>query len=258
MSDARRSQTRAVTAFVAILLAVGATFAACTSYQRQNGEECIKNVDCLSNYCLSQACSPPPPILVGSAYEEAGQSQDSGSGVDSGSGAPDTGTSSDSAGSNADSSGDSSADGPPADSAGEPDASDGQASLGEAQAWRRSRRRRCFGTRCIRRIRTAGAKTPTPMEPTLSFSRAARRAPPEPPCRRVIRNGRRPSHPSVKAPLRRARAPRGAFVPPPLPGAAPLRRRAPRARRRARPDASRSPRFAWAQSTTSWRTPPGG
>src|SRR5271170_7132148 len=106
MSDARRSQTRAAIAFVAVVLAIGASFGACTSYDRQNGEECLKDVDCLSNYCLAQACASPPPVLIGSSYEEAGASGDSGGGsVDSGSGAPDTGTSSDSAGSNADSSG---------------------------------------------------------------------------------------------------------------------------------------------------------
>jgi hypothetical protein len=127
MSDARRSQTRAVTAFVAIVLAVGATFAACTSYQRQNGEDCIKDVDCLSNYCLTQVCSAPPPLLVGPAYE-GGASEDTGTGgVDSSPGAPDTGSAVDSG---SDSGGDSSADGPPAaDSAAEPDAADGQASL---------------------------------------------------------------------------------------------------------------------------------
>jgi hypothetical protein len=127
MSDARRSQTRAVTAFVAIVLAIGAAFAACTSYQRQNGEDCIKDVDCLSNYCLAQVCAPPPPLLVGGAYD-GGVSEDTGTGgVDSSPGAPDTATAVDSG---SDSSGDSSADGPPAgDSAGEPDAGDGQASL---------------------------------------------------------------------------------------------------------------------------------
>jgi hypothetical protein len=128
MSDARRSQTRAAIAFVAIVLAIGASFGACTDYQRQNGEECLKGTDCVSNYCLAQACASPPPILIGSSYEEAGQSEDSGGGVESGSGAPDTGTSSDSA-SKADSSGDSSADGPPArdeagQDSGEEDASD--------------------------------------------------------------------------------------------------------------------------------------
>jgi hypothetical protein len=113
MSDARRSQTRARVAFVAIVVATGAAFGACTNYDRQNGEGCLKDSDCVSNYCLEQTCAAPPPILVGS-YEDAGTSQDSGSSTaDTGGSAPDSGGSSDSSAST-DSSGDSSADGPPA------------------------------------------------------------------------------------------------------------------------------------------------
>jgi len=111
MKDARRSQTRAAIAFVSILAAIGAGFGACTSYQRPNGENCLKDADCLTGYCLAQVCSTPPPTLNGSSYEDGSASEDTGSGA-----APDTGTpASDSASSSTpDSSGDSATDGPPA------------------------------------------------------------------------------------------------------------------------------------------------
>ncbi|MGO8996141.1 MAG: hypothetical protein ACLQVI_22750 [Polyangiaceae bacterium] len=110
MKDARRLQTRAAIAFVAIVAAIGAGFGACTSYQRPNGENCLKDADCLTNYCVAQVCSNPPNTLNGSSYEDGSVSEDSGGG-----GSPDTGTAAtDSASpSKPDSSGDSATDGPP-------------------------------------------------------------------------------------------------------------------------------------------------
>jgi hypothetical protein len=70
MSDARRSHTRAIIAFVAIVGSIGAAFGACTSYQRANGEDCLKDNDCLSGYCLAQYCGLPPPSLDTSNYED--------------------------------------------------------------------------------------------------------------------------------------------------------------------------------------------
>lgn len=92
MRGARRLQTRAVIAFVATVASVGAAVGACTSYLRSNGEECIKDLDCLSGYCLAQVCGTPGPILNGSSYGDGGTS----SGEDSGStGTPETGTGAD-------------------------------------------------------------------------------------------------------------------------------------------------------------------
>ena len=68
MSDARRSQSRAIFAVVAVAISVGAGFAACTSYQRANGEACLKDIDCISGYCLAQKCDNPAPSLAGTSY----------------------------------------------------------------------------------------------------------------------------------------------------------------------------------------------
>jgi hypothetical protein len=103
MSDARRSQTRAIIAFVAVVTTIGAAFGACTSYARANGEECLKNVDCLSGYCIAQTCGNPAPVLAGSGYDSGAEVTDAG---------PETSTT-DSA--------------PPADSSGGDSASDGPA-----------------------------------------------------------------------------------------------------------------------------------
>src|ERR1700722_7848090 len=95
MRGARRSQTRAVIAFVAVVGSVGAAFGACTSYQRENGEGCIKDIDCLSGYCVAQVCGNPNPTLIGSSYGEAGTAS---GGEDSGNtGTPDTGGGADTA-----------------------------------------------------------------------------------------------------------------------------------------------------------------
>jgi hypothetical protein len=79
MSDARRSRSRAVIAFVAVVASIGAAFGACTSYERANGEACIKDIDCLSGSCVAQVCGNSPPPLSGSSYDDGGSV-----GVDSG------------------------------------------------------------------------------------------------------------------------------------------------------------------------------
>jgi hypothetical protein len=84
MRDARRSSTRAVSAFVLCVVALGASFAACTTYKRSNGEDCLKDEDCLSQVCRAGVCAAPPPILNGPSYPLP-----EGGGVDAG---VDTGT----------------------------------------------------------------------------------------------------------------------------------------------------------------------
>jgi hypothetical protein len=91
MSDARRSQTRAVLAFVAVVASLGAAFGACTSYSRANGEECLKDVDCLSGYCLAQKCDNPQPVLSGPSYGTP-PAADAGAAADTSTNTPDTST----------------------------------------------------------------------------------------------------------------------------------------------------------------------
>jgi hypothetical protein len=73
MSDVRRSRQRAILAVIAVLSLFGAAVGACTNYQRSNGEGCLKDVDCLTNYCVAQVCATPPTPVDGSAYGEAGE-----------------------------------------------------------------------------------------------------------------------------------------------------------------------------------------
>jgi hypothetical protein len=108
-----RSRTRALSAFVVIVLFIGASFSACTNSLRQNGETCIKDEDCVSNNCASQVCAAAPPLFTGIP---AGGSSDSGSGTTDASSGTDTGGGGQDSSSAQDSSGgDASADGPPAD-----------------------------------------------------------------------------------------------------------------------------------------------
>ncbi len=77
MSDARRSRTRAIIAFVAVIASIGAAFGACTNYTRADGQSCIKDVDCLSGSCIAQVCGTPPlKPSVGNSYGEAGAGED--------------------------------------------------------------------------------------------------------------------------------------------------------------------------------------
>lgn len=109
MSDARRSQSRAVIAFVAVVTALGAAFAACTSYQRANGEDCLKDVDCISGFCVAQTCATPPTSLNGSSYGDgSANAPGADAGQESGASTPDSAPAADSAG------GDSASDGPAA------------------------------------------------------------------------------------------------------------------------------------------------
>ena len=85
MRDAPRSRGRAVRTFVALIGVLGALFAACTSYKRDNGESCIKNDDCNSGVCVQQLCTSAPPLLAGDEYPDSG-SDSSASGSSSGSG----------------------------------------------------------------------------------------------------------------------------------------------------------------------------
>ncbi len=44
--------------FVTVALAVLGVAVACQQTSRANGEACIKDQDCLSNFCLNNACAP--------------------------------------------------------------------------------------------------------------------------------------------------------------------------------------------------------
>ena len=106
----RPTHPRAVWAFVAVVLCIGASFGACTSYKRENGESCLKDDDCLSGLCVSTYCGNPSAPLPNPTYPASdGAAQPTGT-QDSG-GTPST----DSGGPSADSSsGDATADAPPA------------------------------------------------------------------------------------------------------------------------------------------------
>jgi hypothetical protein len=130
MRGARRLPTRAIIAFIAVVASISAASGACTNYQRADGEECIKNVDCLSGFCLAQVCGQPNPTLSGSTYEEAGTIS-----IDAGS-APDTSTGSiDSAPAPDSSSGGTDASAAPEDSGGGEDASLNDSSSDDAPAF---------------------------------------------------------------------------------------------------------------------------
>ncbi len=73
MSDVRRSCLRAILVSIAVVSLAGAAVSACTNYQRPNGEDCLKDIDCLTNYCLAQVCASPPSSLVASPYSEGGE-----------------------------------------------------------------------------------------------------------------------------------------------------------------------------------------
>jgi hypothetical protein len=57
-----RARSRVLT-IAAVVVSVGAVALACQESRRSLGEECIKNVDCLSEICLDQKCAAAPPIL---------------------------------------------------------------------------------------------------------------------------------------------------------------------------------------------------
>ena len=101
-----RSRSRAVTAFVMIVLCIGASAAACAEQKRANGDECIKNEECASLICASMKCVAPPPLMEGSGSSSTGTDAGTGGGAD-------TSTGSDSGGAADTSAGDASDDGPP-------------------------------------------------------------------------------------------------------------------------------------------------
>jgi hypothetical protein len=98
-----RSQARSI-AFAVIAVTSVAIAAACSLSSRANGEACIKDQDCLSGFCVQNACQAAPPLLdaevngdgyggpVDSSVSEG--STESGTGMDTGTTAADTGSSS--------------------------------------------------------------------------------------------------------------------------------------------------------------------
>ncbi len=77
-----RSNVRAASAFVLIVASLGAAFGACTQYKSYNGQECLKDDECLAGSCVAGLCEQPPPLLTGPLPD---------------SGTPDTGPATDSA-----------------------------------------------------------------------------------------------------------------------------------------------------------------
>src|SRR5205809_613976 len=77
-----RSRLRGISTFVAVIAALGVLFGACIDTRRSNGEDCLKDDDCLSGICSVLKCVGNPPLLDGSAG-----SGDTGGGGDS---SPDT------------------------------------------------------------------------------------------------------------------------------------------------------------------------
>jgi hypothetical protein len=67
MTVQARSRSRAVSAFVVIVMCIGASFAACTDTKRSNGDDCIKSEDCSSGVCSALKCVAPPPLRDGSS-----------------------------------------------------------------------------------------------------------------------------------------------------------------------------------------------
>jgi hypothetical protein len=93
MTVQSRSRVRAVSAFVVIVISLGASFLACDEAKRSNGEECLKSFDCLSGNCSSMRCVASPPLLEGTPSSDAAVTESGsidGGGNDS-SGGADTG-----------------------------------------------------------------------------------------------------------------------------------------------------------------------
>jgi hypothetical protein len=73
MRDAPRSRQRKLLTFVAVVVCIGASFAACTQYKRLAGEGCLKDDDCISGICAGQLCATVPPMLPpGVGYGQVG------------------------------------------------------------------------------------------------------------------------------------------------------------------------------------------
>jgi hypothetical protein len=86
MTDAPRSRSRAVTTFVVLVVGLGALFAACTTYERDNGYACLKDSDCNSGYCVAALCAGAPPLLPpGASYPSDAASDTGGGSEDAGS-----------------------------------------------------------------------------------------------------------------------------------------------------------------------------
>jgi hypothetical protein len=95
MISARR--LGAAGAFVAVA-ACALALPACVETRRTLGEDCLKNVDCLSGICSGLRCAAAPPILDGApdnvvdaAPADAGDASDGATPIDSASGDADEG-----------------------------------------------------------------------------------------------------------------------------------------------------------------------
>lgn len=88
MTVQSRSRVRAVSAFVAIVVSIGASFIACDTVRRANGEECLQDTDCLSLVCSSRVCIAAPPLQTGTPEPGDSSAADAGGGADSSDSAP--------------------------------------------------------------------------------------------------------------------------------------------------------------------------
>jgi hypothetical protein len=85
MTVQSRSRVRAVSAFVAIVVSIGASFIACDTVRRANGEECLQDTDCMSLVCSTRVCIAAPPLQTGTPDPGGADSgaPDAGGGADS-------------------------------------------------------------------------------------------------------------------------------------------------------------------------------
>lgn len=66
MTDRSRTRSLVVPAFAIAFVAIAAVASACGETRRSFGEDCIRDVDCLSDRCTAQKCGSEPPFLDGS------------------------------------------------------------------------------------------------------------------------------------------------------------------------------------------------
>jgi hypothetical protein len=84
-TDERARRARVLARALAVLLALATAAVACAEQRHAAGEECLKDVDCLSGICVSQRCgepgatfdsAPPPTAPPADAASDAGSSSD--------------------------------------------------------------------------------------------------------------------------------------------------------------------------------------
>jgi hypothetical protein len=56
---------RALLAIACAIVAPAVLVCACGESRRPIGEECLRNEDCLSNFCAARSCVPAPSLMTG-------------------------------------------------------------------------------------------------------------------------------------------------------------------------------------------------